>query len=330
MPAHLTTDDIALQERASYWNHLVSSVLGRLMTIPQKSRSFAGTITHSQLSSIPIAQVSSTQLRVVRPARFIDDPKEDFFKVNFQLAGYATLSQQKKTTVLEPGSWVIYDNTAPYELCFHSDYQQLLFLVPRRQLLNMMPTVDLHLASARSSRSGMGKLLFDFVASAFRESDSISAEIQPHTARMMLDMLLLGLADSAKTSAALPASSRLTQIQQVIATHLHDPTLSVSTLAQQLHLSKRAIQQLFAQNDTTVQQYIWQQRILNCKRDLATPRNRTHAIQMIASSWGFRSSAHFSRLFKQTTGETPSGYKRRMLRQSGTCKGAENVETENL
>ena len=176
MPTLLSTDQINIKERPSYWNYLVSSVLGRLNTIPQKKEAFSGKITYSHLSSIPIAEVASSQLTVIRPEKYVQDPSEDFYKINFQMAGQATLSQQGRTADLRPGTWTIYDNTRPYELRFHSDYRQMLFLVPRSQLLNRLPTVDLFLARPLQNQSGMGRLLAQFVAGALQESDSIDLE----------------------------------------------------------------------------------------------------------------------------------------------------------
>ena len=311
MVAHLTMDDVQLRERPAYWNYLVSSVLGRLTTIPQREGLFTGSIAHSRLSSIPIAQVSSTQLRVVRPEKFIDQPNEDFFKVNFQLAGQATLLQGGKQAFLQPGDWLIYDNMRPYELCFHADYKQLLFLVPRRQLLHLMPTIDLRLGQVHSSRSGLGKLLFDFAASGLQAGDTISAETQPQTARMLLDLLLLNLADTDKLPAPLPNTTRYMQVTQFVAAHLHHAELSAEFIARHLHLSKRTVQQLFAQHETTVQRYIWQQRLRACQRDLANPQHADQSVQSIAYRWGFRSSAHFARLFKKQFGETPTAYRHR-------------------
>ena len=313
MPTRISTDDIAMRERPSYWNFLVSSVLGRLNTIPQRDGAFSGSIAYSHLSSIPVAQVASSQLRVLRPEKFISDPHEDFYKVNFQLKGQATLSQHGRSASLEPGKWVIYDNTRPYELNFHTDYRQLLFLVPRAQLLNRFPTIDLRLGQALSCQSGMGRVLFNFVANVLDEGDRFSAESQTHTAQMLLDMLLLGITEAATTPVQLPASSRYIQLRQFILANLHRGDLSAETLANHLHLSKRYIQKLFADRDTTVNQTIWQERIKRCEHDLANPQLANTPAQEIAYAWGFNSSAHFSRLFKQSTGLTPSAYRKQAL-----------------
>lgn len=313
MLTRLSTDDIAMRERPSYWNYLVSSVLGRLHTEPQRAGAFNGSLAYSTLSSIPIAHVASSPVYVLRQESFIDDPKEDFYKINFIRQGTATLSQQNHTAELEPGDWTIYDNTRPYELKCHSDYRQLVFLVPRHQLLNRLPTIDLWLARPFSSRKGMGKLLFEFVSNALQEGDKISAGAQSHTAQMMLDLLLLSLTESADQPLALPHPTRVTQLKQFIATHLHDPDLTVEMLANNLHLSKRYIQKLFADQNSTVNRYIWQERITKCKIDLANPLLANMPIRDIAFSWGFRSNAHFSRMFKQVSGQTPKTYRNQNL-----------------
>ncbi len=310
MPTRLTTDDVALNDRSAYWNVLVSSVLGRLNTIPTRHHFFKGAIDYSQLSTIPIAQVGSTQLTVQRPEKYIDQPEEDFYKVNFQLVGEATLTQNKRSAQLQPGNWVIYDNTRPYELQFHTDYQQLLFLVPRAQMLNRLPTVDLFQAKTLSSQSGMGKILFNFVLNALQESESISPHHQQQTAQTLLDLLLFGLDELSGISKQTASVDRIAQMRQFIDVHLHEPTLSASTLAEQFHLSKRMVQKLFADNGSTVEQTIWQRRIQMCQRDLQNPLLFDMPIYAISTAWGFRSNAHFTRKFKQVVGMTPTAFRK--------------------
>lgn len=310
MPIQLSTDRISLKERPSYWNFLVSSVLGRLHTVPSSSNRFQGKITYSHLSSIPIAQVASTQLTVHRPEKFIQNRDEDFYKVNFQLAGASTLKQLGREALLEPGQWAIYDNTRPYELHFHSDYRQLLFLIPRSQLLKRLPTADLFLARPQTNQNGMGKLLHQFVSGALLESDHMTPASQAQTVQMMLDMLTLSLTESQQMANPLPAASRIVQFKQFILTHLHNPDLDAEMLANHFHLSKRYTQKIFTQEGLSIHQFIFSQRLERCKHDLEDPRLANQSIGGIALGWGFKSNAHFSRLFRATFGMTPSAYRK--------------------
>lgn len=312
MPTYLSTDEILQKERPAYWNFLVSSVLGRLHTIPEQNNGpFRGSISYSHLATIPVAQVSSSQLTVVRPENFIQDPQEDYFKINFQLKGNATLTQRGRSAHLAPGMWTIYDNTQPYELKFHADYQQLLFLVPRSELINRMPTIDLHLATSQTNQQGAGRLLQQLASSALEESDSMSGAARQSTGQMLLDMLMMSLASTHQDITA--GGGRFENVEQIIEMNLANPALSVDFIAQKLYLSKRSIQKLYAGRGTTVNRSIWAKRLARCQDNLADPRLEHLSIQTIALRWGFRTQAHFSRLFKEQVGMPPSAWRKQML-----------------
>jgi AraC family transcriptional activator of tynA and feaB len=121
-------------------------------------------------------------------------------------------------------------------------------------------------------------------------------------------MKLLGKSDMAiaRAPSSRPASSNpLSQkIKDYIAVNLHDPDLSIDGIAASLNCSKRYLHMAFASEGTTIARYIWSVRLENCRRDLETARPGT--VTDIAFSWGFNSSSHFSRLFKERFGVSPS------------------------
>lgn len=311
MPICLSTEHVTNKERLPYWNDLVANILGRLEMASPQAHSFSGTISYSQASSLPIATVASTQLQVLRPERFISDAKEDFFKINFHLKGQALLSQAGNAARLQPGQWVIYDNTRPYTLHFQSDYHQLLFLVPRQQLLSKISTIEPLLASPLSCQTGTGKVLFDTAHSILQESDQLSPLVAAHMSQMLFDLLILCLNEHPimQNAAPLNARSRLMQVKQFIEQHLHDPNLSVEMIAQALYLSKRTLHTLFQETNTTINRYIWQRRLEKCSQELLIPHQVKRSISDIAFSWGFNSSSHFSRLFKKQYGISARQYR---------------------
>lgn len=311
MPQQISTESVAANERAAYWNYLVSSVLGRLDTIPQQRAPFDGTITYGHLAEIPVAEVASSQLRVLRSEHFIANPTENFYKINFHLEGRGLLRQQNRTAELAPGRWVIYDNTRPYELTFDSEYRQLLFLVPRDELLDRLPTIEQVLATSLSAQQGTGRVLFDFLQSSLTQIDHIPEDVGAQYGKVLVDLLTAGFSDSAGIEPAEPFqdSTRLIQVKRFIADHLHDPQLSVSMIGSSLHLSNRHLHTLFAQEESSLSRYIWQQRIERSAATLLDPRMAHLAIGEVATMWGFRSSAHFSRLFKAQRGLTPREFR---------------------
>ena len=80
------TQEHIIKGSADEWNALVSSALGELETRPvDHKRTFSGRLAHRSLGDLVCVNLRSNRLDVIRQERFISDPREDFFKVNFNL-----------------------------------------------------------------------------------------------------------------------------------------------------------------------------------------------------------------------------------------------------
>jgi len=76
-----------------------------------------------------------------------------------------------------------------------------------------------------------------------------------------------------------------------------------------MNCSKRHLHKAFSAEDDTLAQYILRQRLQGCMRELGDPASAARTITEIAFSWGFNNTAHFSRVFREHTGQTPSAYR---------------------
>ncbi len=91
--------------------------------------------------------------------------------------------------------------------------------------------------------------------------------------------------------------------------NFRDPTLSVQALAQEVYMSEVYFRRLFADVfGMTPMKYIIYRRILYAKDLLKTG---LYPIETVAEMAGFTNTKHFSTTFKQQTGLSPSGYKRK-------------------
>jgi AraC-like DNA-binding protein len=104
------------------------------------------------------------------------------------------------------------------------------------------------------------------------------------------------------------------QIKQIINQNLKQPDLCVGELARQFGYSIRYIQRLFSEEDCTVSNYIRRQRLEGCRRHLADPAWLNHSITEIAFNWGFNSSAHFSRVFKEQYGINARDFRKQAMK----------------
>lgn len=120
----------------------------------------------------------------------------------------------------------------------------------------------------------------------------------------LLNGLLMGQWDE-KTSHQLEHAT-LKSMQDYICRHLQQPTLGVSQLCQTFHCSRAKVYRLF-QPFGGVKAFIQSQRLNGCYQHLCQlDASSKLKIGDVMAKWGFTNAAHFSRLFKQTFGITPS------------------------
>ena len=100
-----------------------------------------------------------------------------------------------------------------------------------------------------------------------------------------------------------------------MAQHLRDPALSIDGIAQALHCSKRHLHNAFAGDDDTLAGYILHQRLAAASATWQDPANAARPITDIALSSGFRNLSHFSRVFREHTGGSPSEFRRQAARR---------------
>ncbi len=87
--------------------------------------------------------------------------------------------------------------------------------------------------------------------------------------------------------------------------HLDSPELGVTALCRAFHLSRSNVYRLFKPIGG-VEAFIRDRRLLRCYHELRGARRGEQRITDIASTWGFSSPSHFTRLFRGTFGVSPS------------------------
>jgi AraC-like DNA-binding protein len=103
--------------------------------------------------------------------------------------------------------------------------------------------------------------------------------------------------------AKLPHKER---IKNFIQQELRNPLLSVTLISQSLGISTRHIHRLYADESGSVMRGIWDARLEQCYREITQEEPCRRPLHDIASDWGFNDQAHFSRLFRERFGASPS------------------------
>ena len=81
--------------------------------------------------------------------------------------------------------------------------------------------------------------------------------------------------------------------------------LSGERIAAANGVSVRHVNRLFAGEGTSLMHYVWERRLIRCRRDLTDPTMAHRTIGKIALAAGFNDLSHFSRAYRARYGTTP-------------------------
>ncbi|MDT0464918.1 helix-turn-helix domain-containing protein [Streptomyces gibsoniae] len=116
--------------------------------------------------------------------------------------------------------------------------------------------------------------------------------------------------DSVDSSPRTGPEQLIVTIRRYIDQHLDDPGLSAEGIARAHLISVRYLHRLFQGEEVTVGRLILRRRVEECARELARRGRVSPSISVVATRWGFRNAAHFSRAFKAVHGQSPQQWRR--------------------
>ena len=104
----------------------------------------------------------------------------------------------------------------------------------------------------------------------------------------------------------------------IIAQHLRDPELNIGKIANRLGLTASTVHRAWEGEADSLTNWIWSMRLQGAEQDLRRLAHHHKTITEIAYHWGFSSSAHFSRAFRQRFGVPPKEARESMRAQVQT------------
>ena len=203
-----------------------------------------------------------------------------------------------------PGDCLTYDVSCPHTIVSPTLTRHEVVIVPKELLLERGFRAAKMSACKLSARTGTGRIAYNFVHAAFDEATKLSPNNAIGVADSLIDLLLLPLRESDATFNRVGPEAMYVRAQFFIREHLRDPDLSIDQISAALNCTKRYLHMLFSDRGTTISDYIRHARLQHCRQELETQAGKT--VTDVAFSWGFSSSSHFSRVFRQYFGVVPS------------------------
>jgi AraC-like DNA-binding protein len=221
-----------------------------------------------------------------------------------------------KLTVVQPGQILIKDFTQAATACWHISSRSVNLHLPRITVEDAIGDKVKHLHGVVLSREGLSPMLqaqlLTLANIAPRLKNAARAAALDATVELAASVLRCELGapiEDEENNAGLFAAA-----QMLIRRHLTSRDLTPELIAGQLRCSRAHLYRLFAAHGETVAKYVRELRLQCAYELLARDNIRKEQIGDIAYRCGFEDPVHFTRLFRQRFGLTPSE-----LRSSGSA-----------
>ncbi len=257
---------------------------------------------------------SKTRLSFRRSWYHIREDATDVAVLWFVKRGRLCVSHQAGYSVAKAGDFVITKSMAPFFIECQPDedsvHEVLHVIIPTHVLRRFIP---------QEIRVGF---LVPAVGREFTIAEHIltdifedTGELAETTAQMLVDSALCVLSDAIKgrdTSGPVRqtvSDKRLQDVLRYIEIHLSDSKLSIATVAKGCGISPRYLSFLLKLHGTPFSTLVWEKRLKMASGWLSQSKPSDISISEIAYRVGFKSPAHFSRMFKRVYSMSPCEYR---------------------
>jgi AraC family transcriptional regulator, positive regulator of tynA and feaB len=300
----VSTSGLTPKKQIQCWTDALTELCGQFDVDPLDASSLEGHVNYRTVSRLKLCQIEVSQHRIAHPVSRANTGEHPYVKILFQTYGISHFEQNGQHIELLPGDCLAYDVSCPHTIVSPSLTRHEVVIVPA-ELLHERGFHSAKLPACKvSARTGTGRIARDFMHAAYGEAPKLSPQTAISVAETLIDLLLLPLRESGSAFDRGGPVALYERAQAFIHDHLRDPDLSIDRISVTLGCTKRYLHMLFSERGMTVSDYIWRARLLNCRQELETQGGKK--ITDVAFSWGFSSSSHFSRVFRNYFGIAPS------------------------
>src|SRR5215475_3878459 len=304
----LSTSGLSPRQQIQRWSDALIDLCGRFSVDPLEASSLEARINYTTVSRLKLCQIEASQHRIAHTDWRIRSTEHPYIKILFQTVGISCFEQDGRRIEVAPGDCLAYDVSCPHTITSPGLTRHEVVIVPKALLAERGFHSERMSACKLSSRSGTGRIAHEFVHATFGEATKLSPSSAAGVAGSLIDLLLLPLREADTVFDRVGPEAMYIRAQAFIREHLRDPDLCIDQISAALGCTKRYLHMLFSERGMTVSDHIWRARLWRCRQELETHGGKT--ITDVAFSWGFSSSSHFSRVFRNYFGVVPSSIHR--------------------
>lgn len=305
----MSTDAVDPADRAPQWREWVFRHFGGLQSDLYGDTTFDGHIAASQAGDVILTRLEANRHRVLRTPSLARSSETAYLKIVAPWQGSACVHQQGREACARDGAWVIYDTTGDYHIDNPERTDHLIVMVPKDAIVERSFRVE-GVMARRLGTSGISRVALETMRNTYQELPHMSEAAAQGAGELIKQLVRLSLQEIAGLETAVTQREALRdRIRGYVQQHLRDPALSVDAIARALNCSRRHLYNAFGGEGESIAGYIQRLRLEACVRDLQQAGPHARPITDIALSWGFGNPSHFSRVFRDHTGKSPSEFR---------------------
>jgi len=296
------------------WRDAVCDIVVDLECSRDRVEPFAGRIDSWEMRDINLIRVAASAHKVARDRRRVALGGQQFVLLSHMRQGKALIQQNGREALLGPGDIAIYDTTNPYEFRLDGAFEMDVLRIDRDTFGRFVGEVSDATARVVSGSTGTGRICSRLISEIAGELHAVDDLSLRQLNESLLGLIATGLQE---VRGNLPDPHRTVQqhallerAARIVDEELGNPELTCEYVANRVGVSYRYLLKVFGENGKSLADMIWEQRLGEARRQLATARVVGKSVTTIAYDCGFKDPAHFSRAFRNRFGASPRQFRR--------------------
>ena len=303
-----STKDYSEDKQLGAWQEIMSDVYYSLEIKRSQTRGLRGKIRKYDIGPVSITTFDADEQRVFRTKPRIARDPEDAYVFVMPVRKDLYFNHNGRSGFVKPGGHVLVSTSDFYELSCPDGFVNWTVKIPGEELRQRNPCVDdytgcrfpIDLPMSHFARQQVRSLAVTFGNAGPRNSAGL--------ARNLIDTIALVVTTEMGSGDGATKSQYLIRgrIMSYIRNNIGEFDLSPRMIAEANGISVSYLYKLFRTSGMTVGEYIMAQRLQAAYERLAATSSRQTTVAEVAFSVGFRNLSHFSRVFRENYGVSPT------------------------
>ena len=281
------------------------------ITPPAQTRLYNDMFIYPWQQGLRLSPIQSNAITLEILPKEPESVSQDCYFAVLLTAGEYKLEQGGREVFLKPGEMSLYDATEPHRITIPQPFSKILISIPRQLLDERVSNICNLTATRLPTQTGIAAITASMIQSTVSQLEQLDPSAFQSLSDPILEMLTMTLTEQKGSTCMLSRhrSFALMRVKRFIANQLSDTELNTEVISRAVGLSPRYINNLFNEDNTSLMRYLTKQRLSRSRHYLATSLYSYLSITEVAIKSGFSNMAHFSRIFRQAYGLSPSDYR---------------------